>query len=98
MSYFNKDQLNKNEQLLISSVKASYIKEKIVEKKKNKMKINSKHSDLYKRTTHSIKKLINNKTNKNLKLDINILPYENRLIIPKIGKNVPLLDVKNQKV
>jgi len=98
MSYFNKDQLNKNSELLISSVKASYIKEKIVQKKKIKMQKNVKHSNLYKRNTHSIKRLINNETNKNLKLNINITPYENRLIIPKIGKNVPLLDVKNQQV
>jgi len=98
MSYFNKDQLNKNSELLISSVKASYIKEKIVQKKKIKIQKNVKHSNLYKRNTHSIKRLINNETNKNLKLNINITPYENRLIIPKIGKNVPLLDVKNQQV
>jgi len=98
MSYFNKDQLNKNSQLLISSVKASYIKEKIVKKNKIKMWKNVKHSNLYKRNIHSIKRLINNKTNKDLKLNINITPYENRLIIPKIGKNVPLLDVKNQQV
>jgi len=98
MSYINKDDFGKNEQLLISSVKASYIQEKIVKKKEKTMKVNEKHSDLYKRKLHWVKKLINNNTNKNLKLNIDITPYENRLIVPKIGKNVPLLDVKNQKV
>lgn len=36
--------------------------------------------------------------NDNLSLDIDIAPFENRLIIPKIGKNIPLLDVQNDTV
>ena len=35
---------------------------------------------------------------KNISLNIEITPYENRIIIPKIGKNIPLVDVKNRKV
>ncbi len=31
-------------------------------------------------------------------LDIEITPYENRIIIPKIWKNIPLIDIKQQKV
>jgi hypothetical protein len=28
-----------------------------------------------------------------INLNLEIVPYENRIIIPKIGKNVPLVDV-----
>ena len=31
--------------------------------------------------------------NSNVNLSVDIVPYENRIIIPKIGKNVPLVDV-----
>jgi len=31
-------------------------------------------------------------------LDIDITPYENRIIIPKIWKNIPLVDIKNRTV
>lgn len=34
----------------------------------------------------------------NIDLGIEITPYENRIIIPKIGKNIPLLDIKQTKV
>jgi len=31
-------------------------------------------------------------------LDYQITPYENRIIIPKIGKNIPLVNVENHNV
>lgn len=42
-------------------------------------------------TNFSPKKLV--KTDKDVNLDLEITPYENRIIIPKIGKNIPLVDV-----
>jgi hypothetical protein len=42
-------------------------------------------------TYFSPKKLVPLKSNVNLSVEI--VPYENRLIIPKIGKNIPLVDV-----
>jgi len=39
----------------------------------------------------SPKKLI--PTTSNIALDVEVIPYENRIIIPKLGKNVPLVDV-----
>ena len=39
----------------------------------------------------SPKKLIPNTAN--VALDVEVIPYENRIIIPKLGKNVPLVDV-----
>jgi LPXTG-site transpeptidase (sortase) family protein len=35
---------------------------------------------------------------KDINLDINITPYSNRVIIPKIWKNIPLLDIKNRNI
>lgn len=29
-----------------------------------------------------------------MNIDLDITPYDNRIIIPKIGKNIPLVDVK----
>jgi len=34
----------------------------------------------------------------NIDLNIEITPYENRVIIPKIGKNIPLIDITQKKV
>lgn len=39
----------------------------------------------------SPKKLI--PADSNISLDVEVVPYENRIIIPKLGKNVPLVDV-----
>lgn len=42
-------------------------------------------------TYFSPKKLVPLRSN--LKMDIEITPYENRIMIPKLGKNIPLVDV-----
>jgi hypothetical protein len=46
-------------------------------------------------TYFSPKKLVPLKSNVNLTVDI--MPYENRIIIPKIGKNIPLVDVDSRR-
>lgn len=45
---------------------------------------------------HSMSQLVNNKPQ--IDLGIEITPYENRIIIPKIGKNIPLVDIKQTTV
>lgn len=45
---------------------------------------------------YSMKRLLSTESNTNVAF--NIAPYENRLIIPKIGKNVPLVDVVSTNV
>ncbi len=47
---------------------------------------------------HSINQLIQKSSNSAVNLGIEITPYENRIVIPKIGKNIPLLDIKQKKV
>ena len=43
----------------------------------------------------SPKKLVPNQAN--IPLDVEIVPYENRIVIPKLGKNVPLVDVNGRQ-
>lgn len=50
------------------------------------------------KTYHSMDKLINTTNDENLNMQIDIVPYENRVIIPKIGKNIPLIEVENKTV
>lgn len=47
---------------------------------------------------HSMTKLIYEANNEKIGVDIDITPYENRIIIPKIGKNIPLVNVENKQV
>lgn len=61
---------------------------KIEEKTKKEAQISKN------KTFHSMDKLIAKKVETPLK--INFVPYENRIIIPKIWKNIPLIDIKNQ--
>lgn len=72
-----------------------------VEKKENKNEIiedknEKKEAQINKnKTFHSMEKLIAKKVE--TPLEINFVPYENRIVIPKIWKNIPLIDIKNQK-
>jgi len=68
--------------------------------KEDKMKILvEKQKQTYKEwKKFSITKLISNLKNEEINLWINIIPYENRIVIPKIGQNVPLIDIKEEKV
>jgi len=84
MSYLDEENLNKNEELMISSVKASYIQEKINKNSELITLDEGEHSKLYTKNLHSIKKMINKTDKENINLDIEIIPYENRVIIPKI--------------
>lgn len=47
---------------------------------------------------HSLTKLISQTESKKIDLGIEITPYENRIVIPKIGKNIPLLDIENREI
>ena len=96
-SYVYKEEFENKSKKLISSVQASSINEKyknnidikkaIIEK--DKERIISKYS---------IKNLVNSSDNEKLNMDIEITPYENRIVIPKIWKNIPLIDIKNRKI
>ncbi|MDP2091042.1 MAG: sortase [Candidatus Gracilibacteria bacterium] len=92
-SYIFKSELESRENKLISSVEAASIKEKYAEEKIKELE---KKDDLD--SEHSIRKMKKTQDKENINLNIDITPYENRLVIPKIGKNVPLVDIKNRTV
>lgn len=85
----------KESESILSSVEASNIKEKTIEKEEKKAE---KLEEEEKKSSLSIKKYKKELDEKNISLSIEITPYENRIVIPKLGKNIPLVDIKNQKV
>lgn len=93
---FQKD-LERTSTSIISSVEAAKISESVKTKKEIIKKINQENKN-----PNSSKYAINNITRelqkKDYKLDIEITPFENRVIIPKIWKNIPLLDIQNQEI
>lgn len=87
-SYIMKNEVEKTTSWLLNSVEAAKITD-IVSEKINEDKEKEKLS---------IKKYKKELDNENINLDIEIAPYTNRIIIPKIGKNIPLLDVENRNI
>ncbi len=89
-SYLKKDEMVAINNSLINSVKATNItnvqEKKIKKEKKDDTILNN-----------SLKTFVNIKEEKP-SLNIDITPYENRIVIPKIGKNIPLVDIKNRTV
>jgi len=47
---------------------------------------------------HDMNQFVSQSKNNAIDLGIEITPYENRIVIPKIGKNIPLLDITQTKV
>ncbi len=90
-SYIYKWDLELKEQKLISSVEASNIREKYADEK-TKKKLNEDISKL------SINKIKKEQDKESINMNIDITPYENRIVIPKIWKNIPLLDIKNRNI
>jgi len=96
-SYLYADEIKKESTSLLNSVEASKITSKLRENKEINKKI-SEDIIKSKKSKYSIKNLVLETNKKKPKLDIEITPYENRIIIPKITKNIPLLDVKQKSV
>jgi len=94
-SYIYSWEMKITEQRLINSVEATNIKEKYkkISKEKN---IKEKYKKID--TKLSISKLKKKEDNKEIELNIKITPYDNRVIIPKIWKNIPLIDIKNRNI
>ena len=96
-SYLYADELSQESISLLNSVEASKITSTL-SKQKEIDKNASEEIRKSKKSKYSIKKLVNETNKKRPKLDIEITPYENRIIIPKIAKNIPLLDIKQKSV
>jgi len=96
-SYIYADEMKVEASSLLNSVEASKITNSIQKERKIKHKINEekiKSSN----SRYSLKKLTQNSNTKKPALNIEITPYENRIILPKIGKNIPLIDIKQKSV
>ena len=102
-SYVFEDDNKKTAVSLLNSVSAWEIeKNDIIYKKTKAEKIaefREKTTKVEKTTNKfSIKQIISEIDKKDIDLWINIVPYENRIVIPKIGKNIPLIDIKEKTV
>lgn len=86
------EEYKKSWESILNSVEASNIKEKIIEK------VEEEKNEEKESTSSSIKKYKKELEDKKINLNIEITPYENRIVIPKLWKNIPLVDIKNQKV
>lgn len=95
MSYINAEDLANQSRGLISSVEASNITSKIQNQIVEQQEFITNDQDEIK-TQNSVKHLLDISEKNWVWVDIEITPYQNRIIIPKIGKNIPLVDIKNR--
>lgn len=107
-SYLNPEALEQNKQAMLASVQnATIVKTPIQSEEEiqtENINIDSESQNttekiemVKNKTYHSMDKLINS-THNNIDMNIEIVPYENRIVIPKIWKNIPLVDVQNKTV
>lgn len=102
-NFINPDNLKNSSAEILNAIDNSRIKVYADEdssilwkEQQDKIKKNLAESNLQLRDTYfSPKKLVPLKSNVNL--DVEIMPYENRIIIPKLGKNIPLVDVDSRR-
>lgn len=95
-SYVFSSQAEQKTRWLIDSVQAANIKHKYEEETNNQQEeIKKDNTDNNRLSVRRMKKLQDKEA---IPFDIEITPYSNRVVIPKIGKNIPLIEVKDQKV
>ena len=100
-SYLNPELIAESEKTMNSSMAASQI---TVAKKTptaigtgatQEVKAEEKLEDY---NSKDIRNIVWDIRNENINLDIEIIPFVNRVVIPKIGKNIPLVDIEKGKV
>lgn len=101
-NYISPNKLQNSSNAMLSSINSSSIfKADASELSKDDLKVNweklIENKIKEKNKIHSMEKLIEN-NNDELNIDIEMVPYENRIVIPKIWKNIPLVDVENKRV
>lgn len=101
-SYINPNALTEKKENMLSSIQQSYIRNENIKnniKENIQININNDFLDVKNKTFHSMNKLINTSYSNSINnYEIDITPYENRIVIPKIWKNVPLIEVDWKKV
>lgn len=101
-AYFWAEEMEQNKHSMIESVSAAEKVEKEVVEKENisltSLVYGEEKKGLSFEEEHSLSRLKAQAAKETIKLDITITPYENRIVIPKIGKNIPLVEVSEKKV
>ncbi len=95
-SYIFQKDFEQKSQSLLNSVQAS----SIVEESKEELEVSLESATVrkIKEDFNSIEMLAAKAKSAEVDLGINITPYENRIIVPKIGKNIPLIEIKQKEV
>ena len=86
-----KEQVEQTKNGILNSVEAAKIKTKLVEE----TSANNEEESLEASTIQKYKKDLEEKE---INLNIEITPFTNRVIVPKIWKNIPLLEVQNKTI
>lgn len=105
-SYINSDKLEQEQEKLINSVNATDIEEKLEDKlkvisweeEKTNTDIFELESDDQTLNDYSIDNFLYKTRKEKINLWVEIIPYDNRIVIPKIWENIPLIEVENQRV
>ena len=99
-AYINAEQMEENRKSMIESVSAaaSVVREERWEENIDLSFITrqTEARELSLEDRHSPSRLLAKANREDINLDISITPYENRVVIPKIGKNIPLVEVSNR--
>jgi len=99
-SYLYIEEIEKETDWLISSINANKIDDTEEKNLSSEEEYNSAKDSksIKKENKYSIKKLLNESEKKLKNIDIEITPYSNRVVIPKLWKNIPLLDIENSNI
>ena len=107
-SYIYEDEIMAQSESLLNSVSAGEVsldgatEDVAVQKKSKKQRIDeliAQEKKVYqKEDALSMKQLVASLNKEKVDLGITIVPYENRIVIPKIAKNIPLIDVTETSV
>ena len=99
-AYINAEQMEQNRQSMIESVSAAA---SVVRSERGEENIDlsfitrqTEARELSLEDRHSPSRLLAKASREDINLDISITPYEDRVVIPKIGKNIPLVEVSNR--
>lgn len=97
-AYINAEQMQQDTRSMIESVSAaaSVVREERGQENTLDLSFITRQTEareLSLEERHSPSRLLAKASREEINLDIAITPYENRIVIPKIGKNIPLVEV-----
>jgi hypothetical protein len=93
-SYFNPEEIAEQQAQMQKSLEVT----KIQKPEKVEKKIIKEEEVEDDAPIKSMRDIIGDTRKEEVNLDIEIIPFVNRILIPKIGKNIPLVDIASGKV